>query len=152
MSILEILNTRKKKDLFKELNELYGIDKAFLKKYNYLERSDKVWIISKNILAKDMRGLNIESIGMLFARRSATIKLTTNAIQLIGKYATKNILELNKKDTYNYLRGLDLADLNETDVSGYVIVKSGNDFLGCALYKDGHLKNQVPKQRRIKKF
>ena len=153
-SSLKILNSREKRDLFKEIKEQYGIEKPILDKYEYLERSDKIWLTTKCALSKDLSNLKMEGIGMLFARRSATLKLTTNAIQLFGKHATKNILELNPRDTQNYLRGLDLENIDSSEkfTSSYVIVKSGNDYLGCAIYKDNRLKNQLPKQRRIKKF
>ena len=153
-SALKILNTREKKDLFKEINEQYGIEKSILDKYEYLERSDKIWLTTRCALSKDLSDLKMEGIGMLFARRSATLKLTTNAIQLFGKHATKNILELDNADAQNYLRGLDLENISSREkfISSYVIVKFGNDYLGCAIYKDNRVKNQLPKQRRIKKF
>ena len=153
-SSLKIMNTREKKDLFKEIEAQYGIEKPILDRYEYLERSDKIWLTTRCALSHDLSNLKMEGIGILFARRSATLKLTTNAIQLFAKHATKNILALNQQDTQNYLRGLDLENITTENkfTSSYVIVKSKNDFLGCAIYKDNRLKNQLPKQRRIKKF
>lgn len=151
-SALKIMNSREKKDLFKEIKEQYGIEKTILKKYEYLERSDKIWLTTRCALSKDLKNLRMEGIGMLFGRRSATLKLTTNAVQLFGKHATRNVLELEEEDAWKYMRGLDISDLSHTELSGYVVVKYGDDYLGCGLYKEGYLKNQIPKQRRIKKF
>ena len=71
-------------------------------------------------------------------------------IQIFGKYATKNILELTKEQTKTIIEGFDL-DIEKSNCSdGYVIFKYKNFFLGCGLLKDGKLKNMIPKAKRIR--
>ncbi|MFH1127350.1 MAG: hypothetical protein ABIG84_07465 [archaeon] len=155
MDMLKIMNAKEKKEFLRQVEDLYGIDRSILKDHEYLSNSEKVWIASRNILKGNSARLTIEGVGMLFARiskDSGSIKLTTNAIQLFGRHMTKNILVLEKEDAQKYVRGLDISGLQQTGCAGYVVVKSGRDYLGCGLYKDGCLKNQIPKQRRIKKF
>ena len=75
------------------------------------------------------------------------LRLSIEGSQIMGPYAKKNVLELSKEASRDWLKGRDLAV--ETDCSGFVIVKSGDDFMGCGKVKDNKLLNFVPKIRRI---
>ena len=91
---------------------------------------------------------------MVFARIIKDgIKLTTNAVQLFGKYAKKNVFEITKEEKNLFIRGLNLIKELPTD-EGYVILKYDNDYLGIGKYlsKQKLIKNMIPKARRIKKM
>lgn len=152
METLKIMDAREKKELFSKISDAYGISPDIFSDYEFLEKPERIFIVSRASLSINLRNLSIEGLGLSFARISGSIKLTTNAIQLFGRYATKNILDLDTENALKYLRGLDISGLPMKDLYGYVIVRSGKDYIGSGIYKDGYLKNQIPKQRRIKKF
>jgi len=137
--------------ILKYLRDRFGISKRIFSDYSFIVRGEKIWIAFKNVLEKDLEGLNIEAIGLLFGRyfeKQKRFKPTTNALQIFGRYATKNIVELDEKEKEMYIRGYDLEKKLNLE-EGYVIVKFKNDVLGCGLYREGKIKNQIPKARKI---
>ena len=137
--------------ILKYLRDRFGISKRIFSDYSFIVRGEKIWIAFKDVLEKDLEGLNIEAIGLLFGRyfeKQKRFKPTTNALQIFGRYATKNIVELNEKEKEMYIRGYDLEKKLNLE-EGYVIVKFKNDVLGCGLYREGKIKNQIPKARKI---
>ncbi|MCK4968542.1 MAG: hypothetical protein KAS12_05785 [Candidatus Aenigmarchaeota archaeon] len=150
--MLQFVNSKKKKELTKQLDERFGISKNVFNDYHFIENEEKFWICSLDTTTIDFKNLRTEGIGMLFARKGLALKPTTNMIQLFGNHATKNVVELDEEQKNKFLSGLDISELDANVDSGYVIVKYKNDSLGCSLYKEGTLKNQIPKAKRIKKL
>jgi len=137
--------------ILKYLRDRFGIQKKIFSDYSFIVRGEKIWIAFKDVLEKDLEGLNIEAIGLLFGRyfeKQKRFKPTTNALQIFGRYATKNIVELDEKEKDMYIKGYDLEKKLNLE-EGYVIVKFKNDVLGCGLYREGKIKNQIPKARKI---
>jgi len=137
--------------ILKYLRDRFGISKRIFSDYSFIVRGEKIWIAFKDVLEKDLEGLNIEAIGLLFGRyfeKQKRFKPTTNALQIFGRYATKNIVELDEKEKDMYIKGYDLEKKLNLE-EGYVIVKFKNDVLGCGLYREGKIKNQIPKARKI---
>ena len=148
--MLKFVNSKGKKEITGQLLDRFGIPKDTFNEYHFIENEEKIWICSKEIASIDFKNLRTEGIGLLFARKGIILKPTTNMIQLFGKCATKNVIELNETQKSMFLRGLDILNLDANADTGYVIVKHKNDFLGCSLLKENNLKNQIPKQRRIR--
>ncbi|MBI4140217.1 hypothetical protein HY485_00100, partial [Candidatus Woesearchaeota archaeon] len=96
----------------------------------------------------DFSKLRINSIGLYFAEfRNNELRLSIEGSQIIGPKATKNVVELNNDELKQWLRGEDLE--KECDENGFVIIKHGNDYLGCGKIKEGKVLNFVPKARRL---
>ena len=137
--------------ILKYLRDRFSIQKKIFSNYSFNIKGEKIWIVYKDVLEKNLDGLNIESVGLLFGRyfkRQERFKPTTNALQIFGRYATKNIVELNEKEKDMYIKGYDLEKKLNLE-EGYVIIKFKNDILGCGLYRNGKIKNQIPKARKI---
>jgi NOL1/NOP2/fmu family ribosome biogenesis protein len=133
------------------MEERFGIPKKIFSDYSLILKGEKIWIVSKSITEKDLSGFKVEGIGLLFARyfnRQKKFKPTTNTLQVFGKYATKNIVELNEEEKNQYIKGYNLKKELSLE-EGYVIIKSGKSILGCGLYREGEIKNQIPKARII---
>ena len=135
----------------KYMEERFGISKKIFSGYVFSSSGEKVWIFSKEIEKKDLQGLRIEGKGLLFGRffkKQDKFKPTTNILQIFGKHATKNIVYVDEKEKDKYIKGFDLE--KELDIEeGYVILKHEKDILGCGLYREGRIKNQIPKTRII---
>jgi hypothetical protein len=93
------------------------------------------------------------SVGVLAFRAGGALKPTTNLFLIFGKYATKNIIRLDRANASAYAQGNDvrlsaedLADCTE----GYVIVSYEDTPMGCGHLRDGLVNNLVPKAKRMK--
>lgn len=152
--MLRILNKVERMEILGALETRFGWKQAIFDDFGFLQSSDKIWICSKECLEHDIKGLKIETIGLLFARQGfqRDVKPTTNIVQLFGKHTTTNVIELTDEQTYTFLHGLDIAGIQADASDGYVIIRRGEDYLGVGILRQGKLKSQVPKARRIKKF
>ena len=143
---MKILNKKQIKNILNTLNQQFGtsldLDYVFLQ-----SEKDKVFIVTKNIEKINLKNFRqINSIGLYFAKIERDgIRLSIEGSQLIGKKATKNILEL--KDPTEWLQGKDIP--NKTKLSGYFLIKHKNDFLGTGKAIETKIMNFVPKIRRI---
>ncbi|MFH1770706.1 MAG: hypothetical protein ABH828_04055 [archaeon] len=147
MQNLKILNSKEKKNILKVLKEQFNYKEK--PDYVFLQNSnDRIYVIHRDMEKMDLKKLRIDSIGIYFATLMPEgIRLSIEGSQIVGKTAKKNILELNKEQFENWLKGADF-DI-ETKLKNFVLVKYKGDFLGCGKVKDGKLLNYVPKARRL---
>jgi NOL1/NOP2/fmu family ribosome biogenesis protein len=130
----------------KAIKERFGIESEVLKGFSIVEKGD-IWISSKEASTLKIPGISRAGIRLVRVFKDG-YKLTTAGIQLFGKYATKNVLEISEEKLQDYLEGKDIYVGPSECEEGQVIVKCGNDYLGSGLYTKGKLKNQLPKGRR----
>ncbi|MEO0138557.1 MAG: hypothetical protein ABIL16_05645 [candidate division WOR-3 bacterium] len=137
-----------REQLLKFLDERFGIGEDVFKGFKFVQRGDDVWIMSQDI-PDNLKDIN--RAGLRFARGvSRNIKITTAVIQLFGKYATKNVVNISEEHLWDFLAGRDIIVGKLEGVErGQVIVKFGEDVLGLGLYDGEKIKNQIPKARRI---
>ena len=148
MKRLQILNKKAIKEILalmkKQWNAVVSLDYAFLK-----DTKDKIYIVNKEFVQVPLDKLRINKIGLYFGQLVHNeLRLSIEGSQIVGKEAKKNVLEASKEQSRKWLRGEDLKT-NE-DVSGFVLIKHDNDFLGTGKFKQGEILNFVPKGRRLK--
>ncbi len=132
--------------ILNHLKERYGIPEEVFREYEFLVRGRKIWIYRKGLWVP--RG-KLESIGMIALRIGKQLKPTTNFIQMFGKYASKNVVEItSEEDMKRFVNGKDIY--LSISGRGYVFVKYKDDFLGCGFLRDGVILNLIPNDRRIK--
>jgi len=166
MHQLKILNSKEIKEILNLIEKQWGaklkLDYAFLK-----NQKNRVFLINKDISNIDLSKLRINSVGMYFCEIDKIgIRLSIEGSQIIGPKATKNIIEINEKQTKQWLKGEDLeikednsskmsnsypptSPQSHQNYSGFVILKHNNYFLGSGKYKNGKVLNYVGKSRRI---
>lgn len=117
----------------------------------FLEGKDgDIFLISRDIEKLDLERLRINSLGLYFGQfRNNELRLSIEGSQIVGKAATRNIVELDDSEFRQWLGGNELEKSLSTLGSGYVIIKHNSDFIGCGKYKDGRMLNFVPKARRV---
>ncbi len=132
----------------KYIEERFGISPDQFESYAFYIQSD-IWITSKEMENFDLKVFKRRGIRFLRVSKKG-FKWTTAAMQIFGHLARKNMVVLGEEDAQKFIRGLDLevGELERVE-EGQVIVKSGGDILGSAIYRNGRLKNQIPKGRRI---
>lgn len=155
MSKLKVMSREERKELMSYLMARFGIPESIFQDYVFIKSGRKVWITTQDVVDRNFSGLNVEAAGMLFVRwekKKEKIKLTTNAAQIFGKYATKNIVEVNEEKLHQVICGLNLYDVDTDCEDGYVILKYREHILGIGLKQKNFIKNMIPKARRIKKL
>lgn len=147
---LKILSGKEIKEIHQMLKERYEFDK----KLNYgflMSGKGRIWICSREIGEMNLKGLNIEAVGLYFCYREKALRLSIEGAQLIGQGAKKNVIELDRKQVQKWIRGFDLETKQKAE-DGYVILRAGEDIIGCGKYKEGKILNIVRTSRRIKRL
>ena len=137
---------RSEKDqLLRLLQERFGIPKSVFDNYYFLKRRLTIWLLSKDDRVQDLASLRVESVGLPFLRRVKThLKPTSAALQIFGRHASKNIVNLDSTQMKELAERKVIK--GEFPVSpGYVIVATEGMFIGCALYFPGRLISQFPR-------
>ena len=147
MQQLKILNKKEIKEILNLIEKQWSakleLDFVFLR-----NNKNRVFIINKHFAEIDLSKLRINSFGMYFCEIDRIgIRLSIEGSQIVGPNATKNITEIDEKQTKQWLKGEDL-EIKE-DYSGFIIIKHKNYFLGTGKYKSGRVLNYVSKSRRI---
>lgn len=152
MRKIDFILSGKKKKLIQELEEIYGIDKL---DYVLLETGkEKIrgfsGTMSKDEINKLSEIARIEIIGLyLFREENGGLRLGLDGVHMLKDKINKNVIEISESEIENWMKGQDL-DVKE-EGKGIFIVKSGDDFFGSGILKDGKLINFVPKERRIRR-
>lgn len=129
----------------------FGIPRRVFRGLSFLKRGKNIWIFSGDLgVVSETERIETVGIKAISISRKA-VKPTTAFIQAFGKHATKNVVDLkNEEEMIEFMTGGVIK--RKFNVSkGYVIVKFGDDVLGCGLYTDLGLISQIPKARRVDK-
>lgn len=132
--------------LLTELSRRYGFPEGLFQDYALVEHDNDVFITTPEVA--EFRTIKPVRKGLRLARTFPHgTKPTTNAMQLLGRYATRNVVDLHSAQALAFIQGQTL-ELAAPAEPGFVIVRSGGFCLGVGLYRSGLLKSQVPRSRR----
>lgn len=145
----KFLNKKKIKEIISLIEKQFGCTPN-LDNYAFLiSDKEKIYIVNKNIEKIPFDNLRINSIGIYFCEvKNNEIRFSIEGSQMIGKYAKINVIDINSDQAKEWLSGKNL-DTDQEDIKGFVIIKSGKDFLGCGKIKNNEIMNYVPKIRRM---
>jgi NOL1/NOP2/fmu family ribosome biogenesis protein len=132
----------------KQLDEQFGFTEE-LPYVFFKNNKHKIMIINNEFAEIDLTKLRVNNFGLYFGEimDSREIRLSIEASQIVGPYATKNIVEVDENTAKKWMYGQDIEYNYNT--TGFVILKYKKDFIGCGRYKDGKISNHIPKNRRI---
>jgi len=139
------MNKQAIRDLFKRLEKEYGLtEQERFMNYYYLRGKKKIFIINKpiEIEKKEREGIHIIS------EEPFGLRLTIEGSQMFGPFLTKKVIELNREQFLQYLRGKDL-EIETPYKKEFVVLKYNNIFLGSGLAYPNKIINYLPKARRI---
>jgi NOL1/NOP2/fmu family ribosome biogenesis protein len=149
---LKILNKNEKKEIENKLLNQFGIKEIngiFLKR-----GAERIFLFQGNFEIKDIKKLEsnvlIERVGVYFGKiQNDMVRLSVEGIHLLKNQITKNIFELNKEQSIQWMKG---EELNiETGKKEFLIMKYNDDFIGCGKASEKKITNYIPKNRRLKK-
>ncbi len=130
----------------------FGMPEETFEGYRFYRKASSIWVISE----ADLPNLSYEALGLrMISLKDRPWKPTTCALQIFGRYATKNVVHLNEEQARAFLAGesqaleTGLETGCESCESGYVVVFYRGEVLGCGLYSRGRLASQLPKERRM---
>ncbi len=129
--------------------ERFGIPEDAFSGYRFFATGRSVWMTTAEDVERLLQMKRIEYPGIRLMRRidRYTYKPTTYALQLVGDKATRNLITLCREELSELIeRGRLTKDFPETE-EGYVIIRYGEDILGCGLYRGNILKSQFPRGR-----
>lgn len=147
MEHLTRLNSRDKKEIYKVLESQFGI----VEKIDLLifkSRKNKLYAINSAFETVDVSQLRVDTFGLYIGEIDKDLRLSLEGSYLLGKYATKNVLELSKGQATLWMSGFDLE--YDGELTGWILLKFQDDWMGSGYVKEGKILNYIPKARRIK--
>lgn len=124
--------------------ERFGIPESAFEGYRFFRKAQSVWVISDI----DLPALSYEALGMrIMNLKDRPWKPTTSALQIFGRFASKNLVYLDDDQAGAFLAG-ESRQIESSSEPGYVVVFYRGDVLGCGLYSRGRLISQIPKEFR----
>lgn len=132
-----------------KLKEQFGFSGA-LPYVLLMSPKEKLYLVNRDIERIELSKLRIDAMGVYFGEYGkGMLRLSIEGAQLVGKHCTKNVVEISERETKQWLMGKDVE--KDLLLSGFVILKCQEDFLGCGKYaeKDKKILNYIPKSRRI---
>jgi NOL1/NOP2/fmu family ribosome biogenesis protein len=148
---LRILNTREKKEINQSIEAQWGceLDKSYV---FLLSNKNRLYISDKDIGMIDFSVLRVDSMGAYIATVDEKgVRLSIEGSQLLGPLAKKNVVEVDDESVRAWFKGEDLphTGVEAKGAFGFVILKNGEDFIGCGRVTERGILNFVPKARRI---
>ena len=147
------LSEKERKFVIDLIKKQFDINEEVFSNYIFFkQRRNKIFIVEKQIYEFIKKNRLMENI-LKFGIKIGTLQkncfiFNVEGAQIFGKYAKKNVIEIDNKKMKEWLKGYDI----ELDVKdGVYIIKNGDYILGCGKVKNKILKNRVPKERRILK-
>ncbi len=77
-----------------------------------------------------------------------SLKPTTWAMQILGRYASKNVIDVNEEQAVNLVRGKNL-ELEAAVEDGFVLIRCRGFVVGVGLYRRPMIKSQIPRHRPV---
>lgn len=146
------LRSKEVRELQEFLHEYYGATIDTDCAWFIHEKDNDVYLVTRDLERLPYTSLRINNMGMYIGQRSEKgngLRLGIEGAQLLGKAATKHVLEIPDEFTKWYLYGDDIVFGEVTIADGWYIIRNSKDVLGCSLMKGGTLLNFTPKGRRI---
>jgi len=148
---LKILDIKEKKKIEKELQERFGIEK--IRGFLLMKGQERIFLFSGNMHPREIKtledGVIIERVGTYFGKiQNNEVRLSIEGTIALKDQIKKNIFILTETQAEDWLKGRDL-DI-ATGERGFMIMKHGEDFLGCGKASEKKIGNFIPKSRRLK--
>lgn len=149
---LKIFSNKEKQEIEKKLELQFGIKK--ISGIITMRGQERLFLYQGNLTTTQIKDLEfsrigMERVGVYFAKVVGDkIRLSIEGIHLFKDQITKNIFELNKKQSEQFMRGEEL-DI-QTGKNDFLIMKYKNDFIGTGKASEKKITNFIPKNRRVK--
>ncbi len=147
MDFRNFLTSRDKKEFFKKITEQWGEVPKIIKENEIFKSKEKFFLTNRNVelISPNLR---VNNLGLYIAEiKNDEIRLSIEGSQLIGPTANKNIYQVDDNKLQQWFKGEDIPCTK--NLSGFIILKHNNDFIGSGKFKENIIINFVPKARRV---
>ncbi len=149
--MIQILNKRQEQEIADYLKRQFGVKRIPGRLAKMGE--ERIFLFCGDATDEEIYRIEhvvpVERVGFYFAKIIRDeFKLSIEGAQILKDKITKNIFELNKEQAEEWMMGRELNI--KTGKKGFLIMKYGNDFLGCGKASEEKIGNFVPKMRRLK--
>ncbi len=122
----------------------FGVTAERFSSFSFLESGSAIWLFSASPHNALLEGLRLEAAGVALVRRKKRgWKPTTAGLRIIGRWATRNVVELDAVQAERFLARETITGRYTTD-GGFVIVRREGEVLGCGLVSALGLESQIP--------
>jgi NOL1/NOP2/fmu family ribosome biogenesis protein len=148
-----MLQVSDRQRIIEYFRERFGIPEDDFKGYLFFESNKGIWMVSSGFPDREYLQLTtlkrFDFLGIRVLRKinNNRFKPTTYGLQIIGRNATRNFIELDRDELIKLLRNGHIEKEYPSVEDGYVILRYNKRVLGCGLYKKGILEHQFPKGR-----
>ncbi len=133
------------------LEKSFGIKRDIFEPMEFLRIGNDLYIMSKEVFT--FRPMRVYRRGLRFAQIfSHSTKLATGAIQLFGKLAEKNTIQLSYAEAMMFAQGQEFSPYVKptNSANGLVIAQYKQFPIGIGNYKDGRLKSLISRSQVIR--
>lgn len=150
---LELLKSSsgKIKKYLDETSAYFGIERSVLDNYKYLLRSGDIYFVDKNWDCGELE--SFARIGSKFGSidKRENLQMHTLAAQILGSYASKNLIKLEiKKELETYLNGGTIK--KNFEAAGQQLIRYEDYILGTGTVSKEGLKSQFPRAFRTQEI
>src|SRR3989344_7931579 len=148
---IEMLKPEQRERILSELIERFGFDKKIFDSFEFYRTKDNIYACSRGAIETAKAIAGVQDLGFAFARFGVNLKITTNIVQMIGKFAAKNLVSVSEREAKRFIAGEDinLEKEQSTATNGFVIVRFGSDNLGVGFLRGLILKNLLPGAKQL---
>lgn len=104
-----------------------------------MEDDSEIWVSKTSCLSRDLTGFNVESVGMMFARKKPLLEPTVNALQMFSSKTEKNAIQLSRQDALKFIKSL---EINVQKPDGLYVVKHSKNALDLGVVEDKKLRRR----------
>ena len=144
----DVINAKAKKAIIQHIEKRFGLtwnDSCVL----LLDPSDRLYGASREIFQVIETLTRIDTLGNYWGEwRTNEFRFSIEGAQRFGPHATKNVVLVNKDQAISFLQSQTII-LKTNAENGFVIVKCGNDYIGCGRLNKEELVPFIAKNRRL---
>jgi len=143
------LRKREENKIKEMLLENYGFSIPSDWRLYYLG-ADRVWVLKDEFFEFPLEKLNVEVMGFYLCYFDFKIlRLSFNGSQIVGKSATKNVLDISVKEAEELIRGFDIDKVTNMEAE-YLILRTPVGIIGVGKNHKTKILCQINKNRRIR--
>ncbi len=154
---LTVLNAKERSQIMDFLSDHFGIESG-LPNILLMNKDNDLFTVAEEIDLFPLENLKINSLGLYLGEwHHGELRMSVEGSQLLGPFASKNLIDLNVEELRSWLTGHDLLFNDHSKLaSGYQLmayphpITKNRDFLSCGRFREDKLLNFIPKARRVK--
>jgi NOL1/NOP2/fmu family ribosome biogenesis protein len=154
MPVAEVLSAEASEALARLLAHRYGCDLSLGSWHVVCDRAGRLFLVSRDVdVHRFLSDAGCHRLGLYFGKhkRNDKIKLTIEGALMVGRTATRNYVVVDGAAASRFMAGGDVSAFRPVDAEmhDFVLVRSGEDTLGCGLLREGCIENLVRTSRRV---